>query len=55
MRKFIFEVLLRQRTSHNIVKKTDDEITRYVKQKRIMARRLDFEQKLELDSLARQQ
>ena len=31
MKKFVKEVLLRQRTSYNVVKKTDDELTRYVK------------------------
>lgn len=54
MRKFFKEVILRQRTSHNVVRKTDDEVTRYVKQKRIMRRRNDFDERMQLDTLARE-
>jgi len=52
--KFIIEVLMRRRTSANIVKKTDDEMTRYIKQTRIKERRANFEHQLsrELDDKA---
>ena len=53
MRKFFREVILRQRVSHNVVLKTDDELTRYVKQNRIIRRRRTFEQQMELEALAK--
>jgi len=53
MKKFITEVLMRQRSSHNVVKKTDDELTRYIKQKRIISNRRKFEDAMEIDTLAK--
>lgn len=53
MKKFITEVLMRQRSSHNVVKKTDDELTRYIKQKRIISNRRKFEDAMEIDTAAK--
>ena len=39
---FIFNVLLRGRTRNNIVRKTDDELTRYLKQTKIIRRKNEF-------------
>lgn len=44
---------MRQRQSHNVVKKTDDELTRYIKQKRIMSNRRKFEESMTIETLAK--
>lgn len=53
MKKFILEVLFRRRLSANVIQKTDDELTRYLKQKRIISRRREFEQAMSLEQLAK--
>ena len=42
--KFIYEVLLRRRSTTLVVRKTDDELTRYIKQTNLIKRRTNFEQ-----------
>ena len=54
MMKFIREVLMRQRTGFNVIRKTDDELTRYLKQKRLTTRRRDFEEAMSLEKLTRE-
>lgn len=47
--KFVIEVLMRRRTTSNVVQKTDDEMTRFIKQSRIKERRANFESLLSKD------
>ena len=49
MRRFFFDVLLKRRKNELLVKKTDDEITRYVKQNQIIDARNTFEQNFQRD------
>ena len=46
---FFINVILRKRTSAMVVKKTDDEITRIVKQANIIKSRREFEKKFQQD------
>jgi hypothetical protein len=43
MLRFIFHVALKKRFAASVVKKTDDEMTRYVKQTTNIKRRGEFE------------
>ena len=46
---FWFNVVLRKRSSSMIVKKSDDEITRLIKQERITRTKKEFEKQFQLD------
>ena len=50
-RDFWFNVVLRKRTSSMVVRKTDDEITRLIKQERITRSKKEFAKQFELDQL----
>lgn len=45
--------MLRRRFAHAHYKKTDDELTRYLKQTKLIQQRQHFEQELEEETLAR--
>ena len=49
LRDFWFNVVLRKRSSSMIVKKSDDEITRLIKQERITRTKKEFEKQFQLD------
>lgn len=49
MLRFILHVALKKRFAGSVVKKTDDEMTRYVKQTTNIKRRCEFEQQLQQD------
>ena len=49
LRDFWFNTVLRKRTSSMVVRKTDDEITRLIKQERITRSKKEFEEKFQLD------
>lgn len=51
--KFIFDVLLRRRSTTLVVRKTDDELTRYIKQTNLIKRRTNFEQQLDSELLSK--
>lgn len=51
--KFVFDVLLRRRSTTLVVRKTDDELTRYIKQTNLIKRRTNFEHRLDSDLAAK--
>ncbi len=51
--KFIFDVLLRRRSTALVVRKTDDELARYIKQTNLIKRRTNFEQQLDSELLSK--
>ena len=55
MRRFFNDVLMKRRSNQMIVKKTDDEITRYVKQNQIIETRNTFEKNFQRDLKSKEQ